>query len=90
MEEAEAFALKETQKYADVLQVLLKNNEVLRQRKEKALKIARMAKEKYLKQKEELDGTESDVSMSTPLEANDVDKAIEEVQAEKRGKAFDD
>jgi len=28
--------------------------------------------------------------MSTPLEPNDVDKAIEEVQAEKRAKAFDD
>ena len=70
--------------------MLLKNNKILRQRKEKALKIARMAKEEYLKQKEGLEGTENDVSMSTPLEPNDVDKAIEEVQAEKRAKAFDD
>ena len=70
--------------------MLLKNNEILRQRKENALKVARMAKEEYLKQKEGLEGTENDVSMSTPLEPNDVDKVIEEVQAEKRAKAFDD
>ena len=70
--------------------MLLKNNKILRQRKEKALKIARMAKEEYLKQKEGLEGADSDVSMSTPLEPNDVDKAIEEVQAENRAKAFDD
>ena len=72
------------------MQVLLKNNEILRQRKENALKVARMAKEEYLKQKEGLEGADSDVSMSTPLEPNDVDKAIEEVQAENRAKAFDD
>ena len=70
--------------------MLLKNNEILRQRKENALKVARMAKEEYLKQKEGLEGTDSDVSMSTLLEPNDVDKAIEEVQAENRAKAFDD
>ena len=45
VEEAEVLAEAETQKYADKLQMLLKNNAILRRKKQRALELAREARE---------------------------------------------
>ena len=82
VEEAEALAEAETQKYADKLQMLLKNNAILRRKKQRALELAREAREWYLSQKAALEEAENDEDMSTPIEPNAVDDAIDEVQAE--------
>ena len=83
VEEAEALAREETQKYANKLQALFKKNEILRQKKLRSLETARAAKERYMREKAAFDAAESDEGMSTPIEPNAVDNAIDEVQAGK-------
>ena len=61
----------------------LKKNEILRQKKLRSLETARAAKERYMREKAAFDAAESDEGMSTPIEPNAVDNAIDEVQAGK-------